>query len=545
MPLRAAWGARLSALSSAVRGVRAAAQRLGSDAEPALQQALQRASSSALGAGTALLAYHEALLFIRAHPPSRRVLTRVEAEFRRIARFMKARRGRRDPRLENHGLPWADTVTRYSHDMLRRLLAQRACRVQIEQFAEPLLDLNAVLRLTLPAPEWNETTAGLDNAALLNALGVRPRARLALIVNELSRYDHEPYVKDRLFDALDLFVRVSPARAGWAKAYNRLPMAAVVLQRDLLKRFDAPAWINQPLPPPRALDAGQAAQVSDVIGNSLVLTSRETDPATYLDPASLRLFDLERGLSVAVYAMTADRQLPFESYIGFTLFKNGLPAAYGGSWVLGPHAAFGMNIFEPYRGGESGLMMCQVLRVYRQLLGVRYFEVDAHQFGLDNPDGIATGAFWFYYRHGFRPIDRRLARRAEAERLRIVAQPGHRSSEQTLLAYTGSNLALDFGGPAPTRLFDLTTAITRMARKRFGGDRIAAERACVQDFVAATGALPRLNAAERRVLIEVALLAAARGIDDARRLKLLRRMIKCKPVDLLGYQRLLRAVFGP
>ena len=46
---------------------------------------------------------------------------------------------------------------------------------------------------------------------------------------------------------------------------------------------------------------------------------------------------------------------------------------------MGERAAFGMNIFEPFRGGESGLMMCQVLRTYRQTFGVRDFEVDAHQ----------------------------------------------------------------------------------------------------------------------------------------------------------------------
>ena len=89
--------------------------------------------------------------------------------------------------------------------------------------------------------------------------------------------------------------------------------------------------------------------------------------------------------------------------------KHGFPAAYGGSWILGRRANFGMNIFEPYRGGESGMMMCQVLRAYRQAFRADYFEVDAHQFGLDNPDGIASGAFWFYHRHGFRPTDADLA----------------------------------------------------------------------------------------------------------------------------------------
>ena len=61
------------------------------------------------------------------------------------------------------------------------------------------------------------------------------------------------------------------------------------------------------------------------------------------------------------------------------LFGITIPVAYGGSWIMGERAAFGMNIFEPFRGGESGFMMCQVLRTYRQTFGVRYFEVHAHQ----------------------------------------------------------------------------------------------------------------------------------------------------------------------
>jgi len=228
--------------------------------------------------------------------------------------------------------------------------------------------------------------------------------------------------------------------------------------------------------------------------------------------------------------MTAERQLPFESYVGFTLFKNGLPAAYGGAWVVGERAAFGMNIFEPYRGGESGFMMCQVLRVVRQVFRVRWFEVDAHQFGLDNPDGIATGAFWFYYKHGFRPIDRKLAKRAEAERAKIAARAGYRSSERTLLAFTGSNVALDFDAALrrkpPLHLFDWTTAITRTIARRFDGDRRAAEAAAQQ----------RLPGGG-----EYALLALALGIEDGETLALLRRLARAKPRDLFAYQRLLRA----
>ena len=119
----------------------------------------------------------------------------------------------------------------------------------------------------------------------------------------------------------------------------------------------------------------------------MVLTGRETDTSTYMDENSFRLFELERGISVAIYGMTPERQLPLESYVGYTLFKNGFPAAYGGAWVFGERSLFGINVFEQFRGGESGFILCQLLRVYRQAFNVNYFEVEPYQFGLDNPEG--------------------------------------------------------------------------------------------------------------------------------------------------------------
>jgi hypothetical protein len=437
-----------------------------------------------------------------------------------------------------------DTVTRFSHDCLRWLLGHPDCRVALDAHAEPRLTLNDVLRLTLPTLERNETTASLDNDALLDALHVRPGSRLAFIVNELSRFDAMPYVKDQLFDALDLFVRVRPRSRRFSKAYNRLPMPALYYQRERLRDFDAMALMNQVLPAPRRLEVNGRAQAIRVIKNSLALTSRETDPVTYLDAGTLRVFDVERGLTVAIYGMTADRQLPLESYVGFTLFKNGLAAAYGGAWVLGPRSNFGMNIFEPYRGGESGYMMCQVLRVYRQVFGIGFFEVDAHQFGLDNPEGIATAAFWFYYRHGFRPLDEGLAKLALRERQSMLRRPGHRCSPRTLLRLTGSNVGLNFGSAVPPRFFDLSTPVTRWIGKRYRGDRLAAERDCVTRFVARTGLSAGLSPAQRGVLVEVALIAEALELGDDRRMHLLCQMVKTKPADLYRYHALMLEFFA-
>ena len=531
--------------TSLLRSLRETANRFDAESAARRRDALTRLVSLPLFMDAALADYHDTLLFAAAHPSDADSLKQVEAEFARLAAFLKAKRGKHAAALADRGLPWVDTVTRFTHDCNRWLLGHPHCKVVPERYEEPLLDLNAVLKLTLPSLERNETTASLENDHLLDVLKVKPGQRLAFVVSELSRLDALPYVKDQLFDALDLYVRVQPTSAAFSKAFNRLALTRpVFFQPDLLRKFDPLAVMNQRLPTPRRMTDTERAAAIGVLKNTMALTSRETDPATYLDPANLSIHDLERGLSCAIFGMTPERQLPLESYVGFTLFKNGFPVAYGGSWILGERAAFGMNIFEPFRGGESGYMMCQVLRTYRQVFGVRYFEVDAHQFGLDNPDGIASGAFWFYFRHGFRPLSRDLVQLSLREKKRIDKTAGYRSSKKTLLRFTESNVALNFGGPVPVHLFDVTTRVTRMIAAEYGGNRPTAEADCVARFQKAAGWKTRLNADQQRVLAEVALIASALRVRDRGGIELLAKMVRAKPSRVRAYQKLLLAFFA-
>lgn len=133
------------------------------------------------------------------------------------------------------------------------------------------------------------------------------------------------------------------------------------------------------------------------------------------------------------------------------MFKNGLPIAYGGSWIWADQAKFGLNILEPYRGGESGYVMCKLLRVYQQVFGLKMIEVDAYQFGLDNPDGIRSGAYWFYYRCGFRSMTEALCLLAEQEKQKMKKNPAYRSSGKSLKKFTGSNMIWRSGEDWPKK----------------------------------------------------------------------------------------------
>jgi hypothetical protein len=213
--------------SALLRTLRESANRFDAESSQRKREALQRLMALPLAADAALADYHDTLLFIAAHPPDEAVRGMVERELRRLAVWLKARRGRHLAAWADRGMPWVDTVTRFTHDCVRWLLGHPHCKVVPDRYDEPLLDLNAVLKLTLPTLERNETTASLDNDALLDALKVKPARRLAFIVGELARLDAQPFVKDQLFDALDLYVRVQPTSAAFSKAGNRLPVARV------------------------------------------------------------------------------------------------------------------------------------------------------------------------------------------------------------------------------------------------------------------------------------------------------------------------------
>jgi hypothetical protein len=192
----------------------------------------------------------------------------------------------------------------------------------------------------------------------------------------------------------------------------------------------------------------------------------------------LSLFHLDRGVSVMLCSMQADLRLPLESYVGYMLYRNGIPLAYGGAWIFGNRALFGINIFEPFRGGESTLTILQLLRVYHQHYGVIAFSVEPYQFGKDNPEGIESGAYWFYYKLGFRSDDKKLALLAEKEFAKMKANRSYRTSHATLRRFTASRITwkMDAGAAVFPDPSEVSRKITTMILNRFLGDRIAAVR---------------------------------------------------------------------
>ncbi|HMK27606.1 MAG TPA: hypothetical protein VK483_16355 [Chitinophagaceae bacterium] len=503
---------------------------------------LNTLSRLALPSGKQLLEYHDILLFFCTYPGHAHLLKLSEKELKRIAAHIKKSTATKKALNENQGLPYTETNTRFSPDLLSWLIRQKDINAIFDSMPEPSLPINEVMLVTLPSLLKEETTADLGFEALMEVLHVKPRDYISFLLGQLEQLD--PLVRDIIMEHMDVYVRLVPKGLQYSRSFNRIPVQKVFFQQEMLKQFDHLQLINEPIPEAMVMSKTDHQQLCKVIKYAMPLTQREIDTASYLDDDTVRLFQLERGVMVAIHAMIPQRQLPLESSVGFTLFKNGIPVSYGGTWIFGPRARFGLNIFDAFRGGESGYTLCQLLRVFRHVFNISYFEVESYMFGYANPEGIKTGAFWFYYKYGFRPVDKELLRFAESEKHKIKTRKNYQSSEKTLIRFTQSNIALNLGDPVTTDVPEITGAVLSQFKKAWPHNYARARQEAIDSFCKKMEIDNTvLNGCELKVLEEVSLWAMAMKVDNTRQLELLKQMIFTKPRDLYAYQDLLLAFF--
>ena len=483
--------------------------------------------------------YQHLLLFLAAHPFEEKFDSLVKSEIERLAISIRKISKKDKDKFDNSGLPFTNTQASFTHDLLKILDSKKELNLSYHSSEEENIELNSILSFTLPDIEKDHTSAGMNQEDLWETLGVKEKDRLSFLLGELDKLNETPFIKDYLLDKFNLFVNIEPTDKKYSKLYNHIGVNKKYFHSDILKRFDHVQLLNTPLPDPKKLSEIEMDRMIEVMQTSLYLLERETDPCTFIDPNSLRYYELERGISVAIFGMIPERQMSMESYVGYTLFKNGYPAAYGGGWIYGTRSLFGINIFEQFRGGESGYILIQLLRTYKQAFHLDYFEVEPYQYGLDNPEGIESGAFWFYYRYGFRPLDKTLNKLANSEFEKIKTKKNYRSSKTTLTKFTDSNIGWQLGESIPPKVTDLRAKIAKMIAQKFDNNRSKSIEYCVKELRSKIEIKKDLNKFEEVVLKDLALALEALQLNNIDKLNLIGKMIESKPVDLFQYNLLL------
>jgi len=508
-------------LAECVAGLRACANRFGRDFAARKAALLRQCSGAALTDPETLLAYHDCLLFLLAYPESaallaatRRELTRVAAAAREIVQTGPARAR---AKLANSGVAWAPMTIAFGYDIARWLAERHPRHAEIDSFAEDGADLPALLRHALPALEF-EMLAADDTASgdfLASASAGHRGTHLEWLVAQCAALPCHEGLREHLFDALKAFITINPGGSSLSRTFVRGPAGRTFFHRgELLRRVELRTLVDLPLARPAALTSAQRAHLLDAGRAMLASLGRETDAISAATPAGIEFHVLGRGVTIALYMMAPGRRLPLDAHIGFMLFKNSIPVGYGGGWPFLGTAKIGVNIFAPFRGGESAYLFCQVLRVYSQRFGVEHFIAEPSQFGGGNREGLESGAFWFYYRLGFRPVTTRLAALAADEYAQMQRKPGYRPPLPVLRRFTRSDIDLRLKSDLPARPAcdpaELSLAVSAWIATRFHGDRRQATAFATRTVATALGArdIARWPKAERAAFEALCLVFA-------------------------------------
>jgi len=429
--------------------------RFGPSGAGRLESLLAAIAGTSLHQPGDLIRLHEALLFLRAYPQSPRVARLADAALRGFAGRVAALQAAGvdlDPfeEPEVSGIAGTSLSAVFSYEFARRLALRHPRDLEIAWDRYDEIDkLGPVLARILPlfGEDW-PVEAHAPFRQWIAAARPRGPSELAWLLERLAALPMGPRERAALYETLALPLTWQFG-ARLSRSSLRLPGRAPYCHREpLLRRGDVSLAreLQGPPLPVRRLPRAEARQILDIVRDASAMRFRELYGFSHPDEAELFHADAGRGVEVYFFGVPPAWRLPLRAYHAGMFFKNGVPAGYVETLSLFERAEVGFNLYYTFREGESAWLYARILRLFSQVLGVSVFSVDPYQIGFENPEAIQSGAFWFYRKMGFRPVDREAAALAAREERRMRQTPGYRSSQGTLGKLAASYIL--FEGPS-------------------------------------------------------------------------------------------------
>ena len=429
----------------------------------AVETLLVAMKNARFGDAESLIRFHDALLFLRAFPQSRKVIRLTEALLAGIPEQVATlRESGADVDLfdseQFSGIAGTAISDSFTYEVVRWLAQRypkdlgvdwdldeqgRQLGVSLPRVL-PLLADDSLVEADTPYLDWMGTAAG-------GAERILPWL--------LRRVDGMPLTmlqKTAWYDALKIDISWNLADSPASRTCARRNPPAMHFHREpLIKRSQVSLQeeLNSPPLPIRKLARREGEEVLDMVRDALTVRYRELYGTTRGDPNSVVEADVGRGVHIYLWGLPPDRRLPLRAYHAGITLKNGVPINYIEGISLFEWMEVGFNTFYAFRDGETAWIYSKVLHLLHQLTDVTCFSVYPYQLGDQNEEAIKSGAFWFYRKLGFRPGRPELLAITQREEEKIKSMLGYRTSARTLRRLAAAHVFYEFGN-GPRGLWD-------------------------------------------------------------------------------------------
>jgi len=419
----------------------------------------------------ALQAWYENLLFLLAYPDNGSVYQASLEALQQLDSYIQSHDNVK-AKLYNSGVTNTKLCAAFGFEIVKWLTTKFPQDISLSSFEASDEQIQSILSVVMPKVESEILQDGnADWKSWAKKSLKKGQTLLQKLVMIFDQSDIRPEVKDELWGAIGVNVEIN------FSSHLSLPpsLIAPYYHTSIVKPKSA-YKSNQFKAKQVILSESESERVIECGRMILVRHLREIDPISFTSPALVTYYQMSRGVSIALMGMTPKLRHPIDCYMGYVVFKNGLPVAYAGSWILFDSGRIGLNIFPAYRGGESQYIFQQVLRLHAGVYHLNRFTVDPYQIGKDNSDGLKSGAFWTYYHAGFRPIRKHQKKLADSEALKIKSAKGYRTPTSVLAKLANSRMEILLGKTAVRfDATDLSRAYLNIVRRKYNDNRKLAE----------------------------------------------------------------------
>jgi hypothetical protein len=455
----------------------------------------------ALAAGSILpeelIRIHERALFLRTYSVSRDAARRAERLLDSIAGRVAGFADRSAFEApEVSGIAGSSFTAVFSYEVARSLAARHpGVRIDWEAYDEPER-MGPVLRRLLPlmGDDW-PVEAHTPFREWLHAAG-HGNDELRWLLDRIARLPLDDRGRADFYNSMALPLYWEFSDDLYTRTHLRLKRPLFMHKEPLLRRSDV-SLVDAFTGPNiflRRLLRPEAARLLDLILDTSAMRYRELYGFSHPDPSRVRHADLGRGTDFYFFGVPPEWRLPLRAYHAGMFFKNGVPAGYVELLSICDRAEIGFNLYYTFREGETAWLYARIFALFHQLLGINTFAVDPYQIGLENQEAIDSGAFWFYRKLGFRPVNSKIAQLTKKEEQRLAGNPTYRSSAAILrelaagpLVFEGPEASPGFWDKFEARklgmgiLMEKKNPLARFARLKHGPDEAAWLRALQKD----------------------------------------------------------------
>lgn len=484
---------------------------------------IRQLQNKMISSASLLIDYHDLLCFIRAYPDNRTIFKLVESELKkfsnRIDLYKQRIRDNNAANLLNSGICGTIVEHPYSLGVCEKLLDKYPDSLFVD-WDSLIDDVPDTILSALPLlVAWHENDV-IDNDNYFDIIEWLRRAKnygsqsdFEILINLFIKSKLRKDVKNYLYEEINLPVSWQLSKTTPSRTLTKLYIKKIYYQREsLLKRSqDMRIELKKPAASLIKLLAEEGKEIVQVANEVLAVRYRELHPITNANPFEVYKYEPGRGIQIFIMGTIPEIRLPLETNFGALLVRNGLPIGYGVGAIFLDRVEIAINIFPAFRNGESAFIIEQFFKMFYRHLGSRLFLVRSFQMGDGDDEPIFSGAFWFYYKLGFRAVRNRIRRMAEREYEKIKRNPKYRSSIKTLRRLAKSDV---FMHSDPNKMKDwkelslvnLGNVVTNYINRKHDGNRDMATKKSVKQLVEKLD-IKRLNLWSENQLIALECLA--------------------------------------